>query len=62
MKDMSPDTTTWIMIGTATIWLIWDVYLYAKEKETISEKMYKASKVSTIVPFMFGVLCGHWFW
>ena len=62
MKDMSPDTTTWIMLGTAIVWLVWDVYLYIADKQTISEKMYKASKVSTIVPFIMGVLCGHWFW
>jgi hypothetical protein len=59
---MDATITTWIMLGTAIVWLVWDVYLYAYDKETISQKMYKASKITMVIPFMFGVLCGHWFW
>jgi hypothetical protein len=59
---VSPDSTTILMLLTAAIWLVWDVALYVYDEETISEKMYKASKTTMMVPFVFGVLCGHWFW
>ena len=62
MNDMSPTITTWIIIGTATVWLTWDTFLFITERETISQKIYKWSKVTMFVPFAFGMLMGHWFW
>jgi hypothetical protein len=60
--DLSPTPTFWFVAVTAILWLGYDIYLYAKKRETISEVIYKASKVSVMVPFITGLLCGHWFW
>jgi hypothetical protein len=55
-------TTTWFIIITALVWLAYDVAMYLAEKETISEVITRASYYSPMVPFIVGLLCGHWFW
>lgn len=47
---------------TAVVWLLVDVYLYAKKKETISQGMLRMAWYTPMVPFIIGFLCGHWFW
>ena len=60
-------TTTWIMIVTALLWIIWDIYLYVRkekhpETKTISVIITEFSYYSPMLPFIAGLLCGHWFW
>jgi hypothetical protein len=59
-------TTTAIIIVTALVWLIWDVYLYIKMKSdpnvwTISMILTQFSWYSPALPFVAGFLMGHWF-
>lgn len=42
--------------------VVYDVYLYATNKPTLSVVVYKWSWYKPWVPFAFGFLCGHWFW
>ncbi len=56
--------TIWILIGIAVCLIGWDIYVvfFNKEKnDSISEVIRWWAK-RPIVPFAFGVLCGHWFW
>jgi len=47
---------------TAISWLVWDVVAYAKGKKTISYYFTNWAYYSPMVPFILGVLIGHWFW
>lgn len=60
-------TTTWIMIITALVWIVWDIYLYVKKDKdarikTISIIITEFAWYSPMLPFIIGLLCGHWFW
>lgn len=58
---MRDNITAWILIVTALVWLFWDLYVWYKGDKTISEYINEwAGKIP--VQFIFGVLCGHWFW
>lgn len=54
---------TVIILGTIVFWVGSDVYLLMKsgKQATISVTMYTTSKQYPIVPFLFGVLMGHFF-
>ena len=54
--------TTWLIIGSAFIWLGYDVYLYVPNKPTISDKMTKWGKHMMAIVFLLGFIMGHWFW
>ena len=61
------DATTWMIIVTSLIWIIWDIALYVqrqsdKRVSTISMKITAFSWYSPVLPFAFGLLMGHWFW
>lgn len=56
------DATTWIIIASALIWIGWDIYLYANDKETISDKMTKWGARMMGMVFLIGFIMGHWFW
>lgn len=60
---MSRKTTIAILCIIAAMLILWDVWLYVTPPSgsTISEALLWTSK-HPIVPFAFGVLCGHWFW
>ena len=59
----SLSTTTWIIIVTALVWLVWDIYAFVSKKHvTFSDKITKWSYYSPMVPFILGMLMGHWFW
>ncbi len=47
---------------TAIVWLVWDVIAYIKDYNTISYYITNLSFYSPMIPFISGVLCGHWFW
>lgn len=44
--------------------LAWDVYLMADSKKgnTISEIMRRLGAKSRLIPFLWGLLMGHWWW
>lgn len=44
--------------------LVWDIYLMTDSKEgnTISEIMRRLGSKSKLVPFLWGLLMGHWWW
>lgn len=60
---MRRKTTIAILCIIAAFLILWDVWLYVTEPDgnTISEALLWVSRYP-IVPFAFGVLCGHWFW
>ena len=51
-----------VIAVTAIVWLIWDLYAYLKDKKTLSYYIVNWSYYSPMVPFIAGVICGHWFW
>ena len=55
-------TTSWIIISVMFILIAWDVYLYSKDKKTISQYIREYARISMGVTFLFGYLMGHWFW
>ena len=61
------DVTTWVLIGTALVWLIYDVFLYLKRQSdpkvsTISIMITGFSWYSPALPLVAGILIGHWWW
>lgn len=54
--------TSWIMVLTALLWLVWDIILFATGEATISDIMTNLSFYTPALPFAAGFLCGHWFW
>ena len=63
MTEIGDFTPTGIfIIITAVLWLVYDVYLYATNKETISIRMHAWSKHFTAIAFLMGFIAGHWFW
>jgi hypothetical protein len=50
------------MISTALIWMVWDFYLYINKLPTMSDLITGFSMYSPILPFILGVLIGHWTW
>lgn len=64
---MINEITMWLLIVTGLVWLIWDIALYLKmynnpKVSTISVMITKFSWYSPALPFVVGVLMGHWFW
>ncbi len=57
-------TTTWVVFVVAGILLIWDIYVFVTppKGDTISEVIAEWAQEWTVVPFVFGVLMGHFFW
>lgn len=58
----NPSIAGWLIIATALIWLIVEIYVIYVKKQTISNAMYDYAKNMPIVPFIIGLLMGHWFW
>lgn len=53
--------TALLIIFTGVIWIVYDVYLYVKSKETISDVIFGFSQHVKGIIFLVGFLCGHWF-
>lgn len=49
------------LIITGFSWFFIDLYLYLKDKETISVKLNAWAKEMMAIVFIIGFLCGHWF-
>ena len=58
-------TTWWLIVGTAFIWVMWDVYADWKWGNAATESVL-IDKWARLKPFLFlflaGFLCGHLFW
>ena len=56
--------TTIIMIVTVIGLVGWDIYVAATPVggDTISEIIRQSAKNHPMIPFVLGVLIGHWFW
>lgn len=57
-----PTLTGWFIIVTAMVWLGFEVYVIIYKKQTISNAMYDFATKMPMVPFIIGLLMGHWFW
>ena len=44
--------------------LLFEVYTLTNKKrgDTLSEVVWQASDATPLVPFIVGIICGHWFW
>lgn len=53
-----------ILLTITALLIGWDIYvaLTPESGDTISEVVLGYAKQYTVVPFAFGVLCGHFFW
>ncbi len=60
---MTGKITTWVMVFGVLVWGVWDIYVAANDVEgdTISEKVRKWSAKSPLLPFLLGLLIGHWY-
>lgn len=63
MSEIGDFTPTGIfIIITAFVWLFYDIYLYAKGKETISVRIRVWSDHFLAIVFLAGFIAGHWWW
>ena len=54
--------TVWVLGIVAAALIGWDFYIWTVPGGTISETLLGWAKNHPVVPFMFGVICGHLFW
>lgn len=56
--------TDWFCIGVIVVSLIYDLIVVLKygKEATITASVQKYSKRWPLIPFLLGVLVGHWFW
>ena len=50
-----------IFFGVVFLWDCFAIF-FNKEAATFSVVLFEASKEWPIIPFMFGLVCGHLFW
>lgn len=56
--------TAWVIICTAAFLIAYDFYAFRTrgKGDTISEVILSYSLRHPVIPFIFGVLMGHFFW
>lgn len=54
--------TTWVILAVALLLGAWDIWARSSPGGTISEVILSSARQSPLLPFLFGVLCGHLFW
>jgi hypothetical protein len=61
---MLEDITKILLVTTGVVWAVYDIipFLSKERGDTISEVISKFGKKYITIPFMFGVLMGHFFW
>ena len=61
---MIKNITICILVGTAIVLALWDVFAAAQpvSGDTISEVIWAVSAKHPIIPMAIGVICGHLFW
>lgn len=54
----------WVLVAISIGLGIWDIFLAADriKGNTISEVIRSASRRSLMIPFIAGIIIGHWFW
>lgn len=54
----------YILGGVALALIIWDIVLATNTmpRDTISMMIFDLARKHPMVPFFFGILCGHFFW
>lgn len=58
-------TVTWyVVVGTAVLWVLWDVFAYLRWGNPATESVLIDSWVrrAPALLFLAGFLCGHLFW
>ena len=57
------NNTDYMVLGVIALLLLWEGYtlLNTTPDDTISASVWKVSK-RPLVPFLVGMLCGHFFW
>lgn len=60
----SMTTTTWIIIASIFVWIVWDIVAYTSHGKfsTISEVITEWSFYSPSAVLGIGIVVGHWFW
>lgn len=61
---MSKIIVTAVCIGCILAIILWDIYLAADKIDgnTISAIITEAAKKHPMIPFVLGVIIGHWLW
>lgn len=54
--------TKWLIAGTFIVWILWDVVLAKNNSPTESMVITQFARTHTILPYLIGFICGHWFW
>jgi len=67
MLTLDREITIWLLIGTATVLVAWDVYAAflndtPNDRDTISGVVLGWARRHPVVPFALGVLAGHLLW
>jgi hypothetical protein len=61
-----PSDTGMIIIVTIIIWIAWELYAVFRDKQTLSNAIWRFSNLSPSMRFLtgltIGLLLGHWFW
>lgn len=52
----------WVMLGAVVAALAYDIYAVRVDKPTLSRMILESSKKYLMIPFILGVLTGHFFW
>jgi hypothetical protein len=54
----------YILLGLTIVLIIWDIYLSVNpvKNDTLSEIILILAYNHPVIPFIAGVLCGHFFW
>jgi len=51
------------LVGSAVLLIGWDIWLYYNAPDgMISRVILDTAKDHPVLPMLFGVLCGHFFW
>lgn len=56
--------TKLVLVAVGVVLIAWDIWLYVSPApaDTISRVLFDTATEHPILPFVFGVLAGHWFW
>lgn len=58
-------TSDWVLVSIVVVLLLWEAYtlwITPKKTDHITFRVRKVATRFPIIPFLFGLLCGHFFW
>lgn len=61
-KRLRPSNVMWLTFAIVLLALFYDIYAIRAKKITFSRQVSESSKKYAMIPFLFGVLAGHFFW